>query len=399
MNKLQILRQNGAIPASAPGEDHISGYLAYVETLPTATSGVTDGFSASERIRPISSIERAEALGITADHAKWEIRVLHYQLSEVFRLNPGILLYVGLFAKPAGGAYSFTEVKLLQRYAQGRLRQVALWLGDKAADKALITTLQGVADALSASAMPLVVLLAPKVSAPVSSLPTDLIDPGKSRVSVIIAQDGAGRGAELYAHADNKAAKSSVSALGHFLGILSRSQVHQSIAWVEQFPLGLSLPSFGDGTLLRSLDEAVIDTLDKAHYLFAVTYPDISGVYASDSHTMDNSTSDYAHLERVRTMDKAERGIRRYLTPKLSGNIYLDESTGKLEALSIAHLEIQANRALEEMAKAGELSGYQVYIDPDQPILSTSTIEITIRQVPVGVVRRFTIRLGYTPKL
>ena len=98
-------------------------------------------------------------------------------------------------------------------------------------------------------------------------------------------------------------------------------------------------------------------------------------------------------------MDKAERAIRRYLTPKLSGNIYLDESTGKLESHSVAHLETQANRAVEEMSKAGELSGYKVYIDPDQPVLSTSEIEFTIVKVPVAVARRFKVGLGFTPKI
>ena len=103
MNSVKILRQNGGIPASLPGEDHISGMLFYLATLPTAKSGVTDGFSATERIRPVSTIERAEELGITPDNASWEIRLLHYQLSEVFRTNPGIILYVAM-SHPSQGA-------------------------------------------------------------------------------------------------------------------------------------------------------------------------------------------------------------------------------------------------------------------------------------------------------
>lgn len=399
MNKLTFLRENGGIPASLPGEDHITGYLAYVTDLPTAKPEVKDGFSTTNRILPISSIERAEALGITADNAKWELQVLHYQLSEIYRLNPGVLLYVGLFAKPTGGNYTFAELKLLQRYAEGRLRQVGIYLGDVAVTASLLTTLSGVTDNLSVASMPLSVLLAPKVTSPVSSLPANLAGSGKSRVSVVIAQDGEGVAAKLYTADANKTAKTSVSALGAFLGILSRAKVHQSIAWVDQFPLGLSLAGFGDGTLLRDLDEAVIDTLDKAHYLFAVTYPDISGTYASDSHTMDDALSDYAFLERVRTMDKAERGIRRYLVGKLSGSIYMDETTGKIQSHSIAYLETEANRALEDMAKAGELSGYRVYIDPEQDVLASSKIEIIIRSVPVGVARKFVLKIGYTNKL
>lgn len=399
MNSVKILRQNGGIPASLPGEDHISGMLFYLATLPTAKSGVTDGFSATERIRPVSTIERAEELGITPDNASWEIRLLHYQLSEVFRTNPGIILYLAIYPKPAGGSYTFAELKTLQRYASGSLRQVGIWLGDKVADASLVTTLQGIADALDSEDMPLSVLLAPKVTSPVASLPTNLAGGGKIRVSILIAQDGEGVAKTLYTDTANNAAKASVSALGTFLGILSRAAVHHSIGWVQKYPLGLALPAFGDGTLLRALDKAVVETLDKARYIFAVTYPAISDCYASDSHTLDEPTSDYNAIERVRTMDKAMRGMRKYLTPELGGSIYVDKETGKLQDYTIKHLNGVASRVLEEMERSGELSGYIAYIDPDQNVLASSSIEVVIRKVPTGVLRLLRVKDGFTPKL
>ena len=39
--------------------------------------------------------------------------MLHYQLSELFRINPGVSLYVGIFEKPAG-SQTFAEVKTVQ---------------------------------------------------------------------------------------------------------------------------------------------------------------------------------------------------------------------------------------------------------------------------------------------
>lgn len=399
MNSVKIFRQNGGIPASLPGEDHISGMLFYLSTLPTATSGVTDGFTATERIRPISTIERAEELGITPDNASWEIRLLHYQLSEVFRTNPGIILYLAIYPKPAGGNYTFAELKTLQRYASGSLRQVGIWLGDKVADASLVTTLQGIADTLDIEGMPLSVLLAPKVTSPVASLPTNLAGGGKLRVSILIAQDGEGVAKTLYTDTANNAAKASVSALGTFLGILSRAAVHHSIGWVQKYPLGLALPAFGDGTLLRALDKAVVETLDKARYIFAVTYPAIGDCYASDSHTLDEPTSDYNAIERVRTMDKAMRGMRKYLTPELGGNIYIDKETGKMRDYTIKHLNGVASRILEEMDRSGELSGYIAYINPDQNVLESSSIEVVIRKVPTGVLRLLRVKDGFTPKL
>ena len=47
------------------------------------------------------------------------------------------------------------------------------------------------------------------------------------------------------------------------------------------------------------------------------------------------------------------------------------------------------------MEKAGELSGYKVEIDPEQDVLSTSTVEIVIKQVAVGVMRKIRVRIGY----
>ena len=110
---------------------------------------------------------------------------------------------------------------------------------------------------------------------------------------------------------------------------------------------------------------------------------------------MDAATSDYAMIESVRTMDKAVRGVRTYLTPELGGNVYVDAESGKMQAFSVAHLETMANKALEDMEKAGELSGYKVEIDPEQDVLSTSMVEIVIKQVAVGVMRKIRVKIGY----
>lgn len=112
----------------------------------------------------------------------------------------------------------------------------------------------------------------------------------------------------------------------------------------------------------------------------------------NDSHTMDDATSDYAMIESVRTMDKAVRGIRTYLIPELGGNIYIDADTGKMQSYSVTHLQTTAGKALEDMEKAGELSGYAVEIDPEQDILSTSEVEVVIKQVAVGVMRKIKVK-------
>lgn len=386
MNNLTITRQNGNVPKSLAGEDHISGFIAYL-----TSAEIPEAFKI-EHVQAVSTIDTAEAAGITADTESWSVRVLHYHLSEIFRVNPGISLYLGIFAKPE--TYNFTEIKTVQNYSGGRIRQMAIWAGDVALAADDLVKIQGVADALDEENAPLSVLYAPKV-ADVTKLPADVAGGNKCRVSVVIAQAGSGDGADLYADDSNKTVKTSVSAIGIVLGLLSAAAVHQSIGWVKNFPTGVNVPAFGDGKLLRDLDKAVIEQLDSERYIFFRTYPGISDSYVNDSHTMDDATSDYAMIESVRTMDKAVRGIRTYLIPELGGNIYIDADTGKMQSYSVTHLQTTAGKALEDMEKAGELSGYAVEIDPEQDILSTSEVEVVIKQVAVGVMRKIKVKIGF----
>lgn len=392
MNRLTINRENGNVPKALEGEDHVSGLVFYTDVLPTAKEGV-DGFSDAERIKAISTIDKAEAMGITANAEAWDIRVLHYQLNEAFRLNAGISLYVGIFEQ----SEDFTEIKTLQNYSDGRLRQVGIWAGSRALAADDLTAIQAVADALDKENAPLSVIYSPKVAA-VNGLPTNLAKAGLNRVSVVIAQAGSGTGAELYADVKNTN-KASVGIIGVALGVLSAAKVHQAISWVGGFPTGVTLPAFADGTLYRSVDKAAIEQLDEARYIFLTTYPGIAGSYISDSHTMDEATSDYAYIEAVRVMDKAVRDIRVYVTPELGGNVYIDAESGKLQPYSCAHLETVAGLALEQMAKDGEISGYSVAVDPEQDVLSTSTIEIVVKIVQAGVTRKINVKIGYTKSL
>ena len=384
---LTIQRENGNVPKTLPGEDHITGLVFYM-----AAGDIPDAFR-TERVQALSTIDAAEAAGITADAASWAVKVLHYHLSELYRLNPAVSLYVGIFEKPQG-AQTFAELKTVQNYAAGRIRQIGVWCGDTPLSAEALTTLQGIGDALADEEAELSIVYAPKVSS-VKQQAVNLAGANQSRVSVVIGQTGSGTGAELYKDKGN-AAKASVSGLGVVLGLLSRAKVHQCIAWIKEFPTGVSLPAFGDGTLVRDVDKALIETLDTTgRYLFFVTHTGQAGSYMNDSHTMDSGISDYATIESGRTMDKAVRGIRTYVKPELGGNVYVDPTTGQLASYTVAHLETVANQALEAMERDGELSGYKVEVDPAQDVASTGLVEFVIKNVAVPVMRHVRIKIGF----
>ena len=393
LNNIEILRQNGGVPATLPGEDHYSGLLVYLATadMPQADAGVT-GFAATNRIIQISTIEYAESLGIKPDSTKWILKALHYHLSEAFRINPAIMLWVGLFEKPAG-AYSFSEIKQMQNFAEGKIRQIGVYAPDSLLTAGDLTTLQGIATNLEANDMPLSILYAPKIGNITAIQAMAAI--GQKNVSVLIGQSGNGVAKTLF----DGGTGASVGIVGNALGMLSKMAVHESIAWVAKCPSGIDTPAFADGTLLKTIDIGVVNTLDDKRFIFLRTFGGLVGSFYNDSHTMDEQTSDYNAIERVRTMDKAARGIRTYLLPHLSSPLYVDPQSGKLDQGTVAFLTAVANRQLEAMEKARELSGFVVQIDPDQNVLASSTMEIVVKQVPVGVMRKIRVKIGFTTKL
>jgi hypothetical protein len=381
MKRLEIQRANGNMMRPLAGEDHISGIIFYLAALDASVS-FTQG--------ALSSIESAEAAGITADAETWGIRLVHHQLAQILRVNPGVSLYVRIAAKPEG-ANTFSEIASLQNLAGGRIRQIAVYDGGTPLAAASVTAMVGVLAAMEGTT-PCSVLYAPKVAS-VNALPTNLAALGNERVSVVVSQDTEGVAAQLFSD-EARPVGWTVSDIGIALGLVSKASVQESIGWVAKFPTGIGAPGFGDGTPLVSLDRAIIEELDTARYLFMINEPGLAGSYMNDSHNLDAATSDFAYIENVRTMDKACRGIRTYLLPELGGNAYVDPDTGKLTTPTINHLTDVANNQLENMEKAGEISGYRVVIDPDQNVLVTSDIAISIVKIDVGVIRRITVKIG-----
>jgi len=388
MNDIVFTKGSGGVPKALPGEDHICGMVMYL-----ADADLPSGFTATARIVSFATIEAVETAGIVDDSSNWKIKALHYHLSEFFRMAPSGIIYVGLFKTPAT-TYDYAEIKTLQNFADGRIRQCGVFLPDVDFAATIITGIQGVATLLEAQHMPLSVLLAANVDA-VSGL-TAVAATGQANVSVIIGQDSEGVAATLFADETDGA---SVTCLGLTLGAVSKAAVHESISWVQKFPAGIAKPALCDGSVVSEVDQSVLDALDTKRFIFLRKFVGFAGSYFNDSHTMDLATSDYAFIEAVRTIDKAIRGVRTYVLPYLSSPIYIDGDTGKMRQDTVSFLEDLGGQALLQMEKAGELSGYRCVVDPEQNVLSTSEVEFGIQQVGVGVMRKVSVKIGYTTKL
>jgi hypothetical protein len=288
------------------------------------------------------------------------------------------------------------DIKQLQYYAEGSIRQMGIFT--KSLDN--LGDYQVACTELEEEHQPLSLIVAPNKDS-LTQIPLTNTEPEKSYVKSDRSNISLLVGCDLDEEVKAKLGDDFVyyGCIGNALGAISKAAVHESIAWVQKFPLGLKSPGFITNTLLKNATQVDLELINDNRYIFVRTHVGAADNYYNDSHTLDVATSDYAYIENVRTMDKATRGIRTNLLPYLNAPLYVDASTGKLRPDMVAFLETTAGRALEDMEKAGELSGYKVEIDPEQNILATSELEIQIKQVPAGVMRMMKVKIGYTTKI
>lgn len=408
LNNITFIKQNGGMARVAASEDPISGLILGLNGAISGGDvfGKFDTIAVGEAtlyVAILKYVEQLETLDICptdysvdmTDEAK-ALNFIHYHASEFFKYSPSGTLYLAIKLQ---GEVSKEEIVALQNYTNGKIRQMGIAAaGDDNITAEQITEYQTAATTLEAEHMPLSILVALRQGslASIDDLLTMNFSAEKlPNVSIFASQDLDGT---LQAK-HNVAKLHQVAAIGTLLGCVSAASVHESVAWVEKFPLKVSMPGFVTGDLLKEVSAANLNLLnDENRMIFYRQHVGVSDVYFNDSHTLDVPTSDYAYIENVRTMDKAVRGIRTNLLPYLGAPLKVDADTGCLGADTIALLETVAMRALEDMERAGELSGYVVSIDPEQNVLSTSKVEIIIKNVPLGVMRSVTVKIGFTNK-
>ncbi|BAQ92546.1 Phage tail sheath protein [uncultured Mediterranean phage uvMED] len=389
LNKVTFNINTSGLGAPLISKDHISGLLYYNNTLPS-------GFSSSDRIKIIFSIEEAEALGIiegSADHgAEW------YHINEFFQKQPQGELHVGYYAEPTG-APTFAEVQTMQDNANGEIRQIGVYFVKSVFATSQVTALQTIAATLRGESKPLSILYGPDISATsdLSTLP-DLRALNAPNVSVCIGQDGGAKGAALAVSTTK-----SITDLGAKLGAVSAANVNESISYYEKFPMvtdgsEFETAHFANGQAVATTASAAINAIDDKSYIFLVKEVGFSNTFNSDSYSSVSTTNDLATIENNRTIDKASRILRALIVPQLGSPLRV-QADGTLREDTIQTFKALAQKALSQMEAAGEVSQYEVLINPSQNVVSTSTLEITCKIIPVGVAREIVINLGFTPNL
>ena len=324
--------------------------------------------------------------------ASW-IDTLHYHISEYFRIQAKGELYVGLYEEEAT-TYTFAALTLMQNYASGAIKQMAVFEKNVAFAAAQCAALQAIATANEAVYKPMQIMLNAEISG-TGSVATlaDLSTQTAPNVSVCIAQDGANAGYYIY-----KATGKSVGAIGAMLGAVSFAVVSESIAWVGKFNMALGAEldtiAFSNGQLYTALADSQFESLNNYSYVFLRKIVNIAGSYWSDSKTTVTPTSDYATIENNRVYQKITRVVRANMLPALSSPLKVN-ADGTLTNATIGYFETLANNPLVQMEADNELSAHKIIINPAQDVLATSTLELTLQNVPLGVARIIKVNVGF----
>jgi hypothetical protein len=343
-----------------------------------------------------------------------EVAINHYHVSEFFAEAENIsglaqgILYIGIYA-----SYDGTQIGLVQDFASGDIRQMGVFLPDTFASSQ-VTASQTGATAVETDDNPLSVLLGADFSATTLAALADMRALDSKNVSVVIGEDKGGEGGRMVG-----VNGFSMTCLGAALGSAANASVHENIGWRNKFDqihsrsasVVVQTTPFNEyDTLQFATGEAwdvqsavTLTTLTNQGYIYLTKETGVTGSFYSDDPTATLVTSDFAYLANNRTIDKAVRLVRENLINKINSPLYVDASTGKLSTGTIEDFKNDAFKALENMATNaeintnpdGELPANSVLIDPDQDVVTTSTITLTIQIVPVGVARLITVNIGF----
>ena len=434
MNDIRFKKTNGGLGRQGASEDPVSGIVMLFQDLGDAdlmnVSNASqfvkvsseDGtnslymakFTYPEQMADYGIVKQtmdvATVTGIASDagirkRASWN--ALYYHISEFFRMSPEGTLYVCI--RGGGSQVAATDISQLQTYANGTIRQMGIFtpgLTNLSGYQTKATSLEGLHQPLS-----LIVAVAGKtctfslvstkwvptysavssltLSKLKSSTSTDAyIESGRCNLSIVISCDMDGQVIEDLAHF------AYYGTLGAALGAVSKAVVNESIAWVAKFPVGLNKPGLISGDAINTISDTDLNAVNNNRYLFVRTYSGDASNYFNDSFTLDVATSDYCYIENERAIDKACRGVYASLLPWLNAPIKVDAKTGMMDSGFVSFLETTAGSAIEDMEKAGEISGYKAEVDPKQNVLSTSHVEVIIRSVPTGTMRNVTVKIG-----
>lgn len=385
MNDVTITVQSGGLGRRDAVSDAVSGLVAV---------GVAQTLGVQlDTPYQLTGISDAEALGIDASYDSDNSVYVYEHIKEYFRINPNGTLWLLICAQTVSLVDMVNQTsgpaKTLISAAGGDIKRLGVVYNNPTPpttfDMSLaVPAAQNLCSDQFQKHNPIVVLIAGGGFD--HSSVDDLTLLSSPNVAVVVGGHSGINDTEY-------------TMLGTALGVRSLARVNQNIGWVTKFNIagdGLLTPTIS-GDNYSTLTDAVKEEMNTKGYIFPITHIGRSGVYFNDDHTCVDTTNDQAYLENVETINKAARLTREALLPFLNSPINIDPDSGKLSPEVVKSFESAVRKLIDEqMQRNSEVSSFNVYVDENQNILSTSELKIDLTIVPTGTARKINVSLGFS---
>lgn len=381
LSKIEFIRQNGQLGGESPNEDGVSALL-YIN------DDATESFE-----RVLYSIKDLEDLGYSWDGSSvgvtW-VSILWHQVNEYFKYSNS-----KLYLKISNTISSFDDIISLKDFSNGEIKIYGVY-SNIAFESTTVTSLQTKMLRLETENAPAVALF----TAPITPEDAGLIDLrllNKNFVSVHIGDDFEGSAKIL-----RDGGLTFISNIGLVLGTTSATPIEQSIGIGTNnvvLDTEYTTPAFTDGQLVSSFSQTELDNLDTYHWNFLIKRVGSSGTFFNFDYTADADTSDYFNIALNRVYNKARRVLYTSMLPLINSKLGVDPNSGNLEATTISIFKNACNNALDDLLSSFAITGFEVIINPNQNVLATKTIEISVNLIPYGFAKIIKINLGFKPKL
>jgi len=160
-------------------------------------------------------------------------------------------------------------------------------------------------------------------------------------------------------------------------------------------------PVPGVNAILR--DENVTPGLDFARFSTMRTFPQTAGFYITNGNMMETAGGDFSLVQYIRVMDKAckvaYQALLQFLNTKLRVNpagVQPPKVAGAIDERDARNIEGQVEFKLNAALTApGDVVSVSVIVDRTNNILSTRTLNVTIRIVPLGYAKTISATIGF----
>lgn len=339
----------------------------------------------------ITSLQDAEALGIEAEGSN---AFAHGQIKDFYETaGQGSALWLMLvsdattLAQMADPNAAFA--KKLAEDAKGAIRIIGLCKKTSATAPAITAGLdadchtavekaQALGDSLERNHMPVrFVLSGNNYSGQVADL-KDYSEAAFNKAALFISNHTADEGASV----------------GLLMGRLAAVPTQRSIARVKDGAAMQRQAYFSNGQSVESQQNSWNAIHDKG-YIFLRSFQGKAGYYFSDDNTLTKADDDFSSLARGLVMDEVQLIAYGVLADELSEEVPVEN--GKIHPAIIKTWQSRIENQVQGLMVAqGKLSGFSAFIDPEQNVLQSDKILVSLQPTPVGYAKTIEINLGFS---